>query len=264
LLRHRVEIWTQDAAAMNGFENLDFSEFDFPPTIVLRFSHARLLDVSANFQANFDEEITRIRAGIGAQDLQDFRRSDGKLTNTLSVSTDRSHQLRMTKIKVLEIVCAYLYSGRQQDAWQSLAEMWPSSDIDRIRVAIANVRARGIHGQADDLSAGLAIDKKKRAQIFDAVHRSGSGDKVEVVPPQGILMQRPASSQIQQQGSEAEKLLDLVVDEAGKVRSAEPAGKVRWVDPELINAAFTWKFIPAFKDNHPVASRTRLDVSLRQ
>jgi hypothetical protein len=126
------------------------------------------------------------------------------------------------------------------------------------------VRARGIHGQADDLSAGLAIDKKKRAQIFDAVHRSGSGDKVEVVPPQGILMQRPASSQIQQQGSEAEKLLDLVVDEAGKVRSAEPAGKVRWVDPELINAAFTWKFIPAFKDNHPVASRTRLDVSLRQ
>jgi hypothetical protein len=76
-------------------------------------------------------------------------------------------------------------------------------------------------------------------------------------------MQRPASSAIPQ-GSNPEKRLDLVVDEAGKVRSAEPAGSVKWVDPELINAALTWKFIPAFKDGRPVASRIRLDVSLTQ
>jgi hypothetical protein len=68
----------------------------------------------------------------------------------------------------------------------------------------------------------------------------------------------------QEQDQTAELLLDLVIDSAGKVRSAEPAGKVKWVDPELINAASTWKFIPAFKDGRPVASRLRLDVSLKQ
>lgn len=260
----RVEIWTQDAAAVNGFENLELAELDYPPNVAFRFAHGRLVDVSDEFQPYFDEEITRIRAEIHAQDLQDFKRSDGKLTPTLSISPDRLHQLRMVKIKVLEIVWAYLYSGREQNAWRSLAEMWPSEDVDRIRVAIMNVRARGIHGQADGPSSGPAAGKKKHARIFDAVSRSGPGGKLEVVPPQGILMQRPASSDIQQQGSDPEKLLDLVVDEAGKVRSAEPAGKVKWVDPELINAAFTWKFIPAFKDSRPVASRVRLDVSLRQ
>ena len=259
-----VEIWTQDAAAVNGFENLELAELDYPPTLAFRFAHGRLLDVSAEFQPFFNEEITRIRAGIHSQDLQDFRRSDGKLTTTLSISPDRLHQLRMVKIKVLEIVWAYLYSGRDQNAWRSLAEMWPSEDVDRIRGAIMNARARGIQGQADRPSSGPVTGKKKRARIFDAVSRAGPRGKLEVVPPEGILMQRPASSDIQQQGSDREKLLDLVVDEAGKVRSAEPAGKVNWVDPELINAAFTWKFIPAFKDGRPVASRVRLDVSLRR
>ena len=260
----RVEIWIQDAAAVNGFENLTLAELDYPPTLVFRFANGQLLDVSAEFQPFFDEEITRIRAGIHAQDLQDFRRSDGKLKATLSMSPDQLHQLRMVKIKVLEIVWAYLYSWREQDAWRSLGEMWPSEDVDRIRVAIMNVRARGIQGQADGPSSSPVAGKKKHARIFDAVSRSGLRGKLEVVPPRAMLMQRPATSDIQQQGSDSEKLLDLVVDEAGKVRSAAPAGKVNWVDPELINAAFTWKFIPAFKDGRPVASRVRLDVSLRR
>jgi hypothetical protein len=45
------------------------------------------------------------------------------------------HRRRVTKIKVLEIVWAYLYSGREQQAWDALAEMWPSSDLDRISLA---------------------------------------------------------------------------------------------------------------------------------
>ena len=34
-----------------------------------------------------------------------------------------------------------------------------------------------------------------------------------------------------------ELLLELIVDRAGKVRSAEPVGKANWIDPELIGAA---------------------------
>jgi outer membrane biosynthesis protein TonB len=68
----------------------------------------------------------------------------------------------------------------------------------------------------------------------------------------------------QQQDQPEELLVDLVIDSAGKVRSAEPAGKVKWVDAELINAASGWKFVPAFKDGRPVACRLRLTVSLKQ
>jgi hypothetical protein len=260
-----VEIWTNDAAAVNRFENLVLSELDFAPSVVFRFAHGQLLDVSAEFQPYFDDEIARMRAGIHSQDLEDFKGSDGRLTPTPSISAERLHRLRMVKIKVLEIVSAYLYSGRDQDAWRSLAEMWPPADIDRIRSAVVKVRTRGIHSQADGTSAGPPRGKKKHAQIFDMASRSGPERKLAVTPPRAILLRRPPVMDIEQQGVPgSESLLDLVIDASGKVRSAEPAGKVKWAAPDLINAALTWKFIPAFKDGRPVASRLRLAVSLRQ
>lgn len=45
----RVEIWTHDAGAADGFEGLDLDEFDFAPTVVLRFEGGRLMDVSSDF-----------------------------------------------------------------------------------------------------------------------------------------------------------------------------------------------------------------------
>lgn len=261
----KVEIWTNDAAALNGFENLSLGELDSAPTVVLRFGHGQLLDVSAEFQSYFDDEIARIRGGNHPQDLGDFKGSDGKLTPTHSISAERMHHMRMVKVKVLEIVWDYLYSGREQDAWRALAEMWPAADVDRIRSALVSARAHGIHSQAEGASAGPPRGRKKHAQIFDAVSTTGPGRKLEVIPPRAILLRRPPVSETQQQSlPEAELLLDLVIDAAGKVRSAKPAGKVKWVDPDLINAALTWKFIPAFKDDVPVASRLRIGVSPRQ
>jgi hypothetical protein len=58
--------------------------------------------------------------------------------------------------------------------------------------------------------------------------------------------------------------LDLVIDGSGKVRSAKSSGKVKDADSDIINAALTWKFIPAFRGDRPVASRLRLAVSPRQ
>ena len=256
-----VEIWTDDAAAVDGFEKLTLSEFDSAPTVVFRFAHGQLLDVNAEFQSYFDNEIAGIRAGILPQDLEEFKNNDGQLAVTpIPASAERLHRLRSVKIKVLEIVWAYLYSGRDGDAWRSLAEMWPSADLDRIHGAILKTRELGIHSQADGTSTGPPRRKKKHAPVFDAVGRSGPGRKLEVVPPEAILLQRPATSQQQAQP----EFLDLVVDESGKVRSVEPEGKGKWVDPELMSAALTWKFIPAFKDGRNVASRMRIAVSAKQ
>jgi hypothetical protein len=261
-----VEIWTTDAAAVDGFEKLSLSELDSAPTVVLRFAHRRLQDVSAEFQRHFDEEIARIRATIHPQDFEDFKNSDGRITAIPSpASAEKMHQLRMVKVKVLEIVWNYLYSGREQEGWRSLAEMWPSPDVDRIRAAITHVRMHGIHSQAEITSLGPSHGKQKHARVFDAVGTAGPSRRLEVVPPRGILLQGPPVAEIEQQGpSEPELLLDIVVDRAGKVSSAEPAGKVRWVDPALINAALGWKFVPAFKDNQAVASHLRLAVSAKR
>jgi hypothetical protein len=261
-----VEIWTDDAAALDGFEKLTLGELDSAPTVVFRFSHGQLRDVSTEFQSYFDDEIARMRAGIHPQDLEDFKKSDGKLAALPTpASAERLHHLRMVKIRVLEIVWAYLYSGRAQDAWHALAEMWPPADVDRIRAGLLKTQALGIHREADATSTGLPQGKKKHAHIFDAVSRSGPENQLQVVPPAAILLQRPPLSEIHPQGPpEPDVLLDLVVDAAGKVRSAESAGKMKSVDPELIHAASNWKFIPAFKDGRAVASRLHLTVSPRQ
>ena len=260
----RVEIWTDDAAAVKGLENLALGELDFVPTLVLRFSHGRLLDVSPEFQAYFDSEIAKVKAGLHSQDLQDFKNSDDRLTSPPSLAAEQLHRLRITKIKVLEIVWSYLYSGREEQAWRALGEMWPAGDVSRIRTEIWNARARGIRAQTDGESTESSKSRKKHAQIFDAVSRSQSEGRLEISPPRMILLRRPPVVMAQEQDQTGELLLDLVIDSAGKVRSAEPAGKVKWVDPELINAASGWKFIPAFREGRPVASRLRLDVSLKQ
>jgi len=127
-----VEVFTDDAAAVNGFEKLTLGEMDSPPTIVFRLANTHLQDVSAEFQPYFDDQIRTIRAAIAPHSVEDFRNSDGALAETSSgSSTKKLHRLRTVKIKVLEIVWAYLYSRREQQAWRSLAAIWPSADVDR-------------------------------------------------------------------------------------------------------------------------------------
>ncbi len=260
----RVEIWTDDGAAVKGFETLTLSELDSAPAVVFRFARGQLTDVSAEFQSYFDRQIAQERGEIPPQDLEAFRNSDGKLAElSTPASAERLHRLRGVKVKVLEIVWAYLYSGREAEAWRSLAEMWPAADVDRVRAAIVKARARGIHSEADGTSAGPAPGKKKQARIVDAVSRPGAGRGVEVVPPQAILLELPHAPEGQMPGP-PKALLDLVIDAAGKVRSAEAAGKAQSIPPEWIAIASTWKFIPAFKDGRPVASRLRIAVTPKQ
>jgi hypothetical protein len=259
----RVEIWTHDAAAVDGFDNLVVSELDLPPTIVLRLAHGQLLDVSSEFRLYFDHQIAKVRAELDAQDLRDFKGSDGRLSPSASFSAERLHHLRGVKVKVFEIVWSYLYSGREQEAWHSLADMWPAADADRIRVAILDARARGIRAQVDGVSAGVPPGRKKHVGIFDAIGRSEPG-RSDIIPPEPILLQRPPPLGVPEQGlPESELLLDLVIDSAGKVRSAAQVGNSNALR-DLVGATAEWKFIPAFKAGRAVASRLRLAVSLKR
>jgi hypothetical protein len=108
-----VEIWTTDSAAVNGFDNLPLSSFDSPPTVVLRFEDGKLMDVSSEFQAHFDQRIKALRSQLDAQQLISFKASDGRLSDEHLAADGPPHGLLATKVKVLEIVWAWLYSGRK-------------------------------------------------------------------------------------------------------------------------------------------------------
>jgi hypothetical protein len=256
----RVEIWTHDAAAVDGLEKLTLGEMDFPPTVVFRFAHGQLVDVSAEFRERYDTDIAKIKADVRPQDVENFKNSDGQLREAgTPASIERLHYLRATKVKVLEIVWAYLYSGREQAAWDALAKMWPTADIDRIHNVLLKARSQGVRNQAQNTSMG-SQGKKKHAQIFqveDPFHQNSS----EVIPPQPILLERSSMSAVQAGTTEEEALLNLVIDAAGKVRSVQPATKSASSDGNLIEAASGWKFVPAFKDGKPVASRLRINVA---
>jgi hypothetical protein len=271
-----IEIWTSDAGAVDGFESLPLSALDFAPPIVLRFEHKRLMDVSSEFQSQFDRQIATVRAQLDAQRLSDFKNSDGKLSIISHLTMDESHRLRITKIKVLEIVWCYLYSGREQDAWHALADMWPSADFDRIRAAILNARDHGIRSEVDGVSGGSSHSRRKRqVMIYDRVTDSqpnnqvheedetgGSEDHMRAFQadtyPQPILFRRPPPPEgLPAAVLTAEVAVNMVIDAAGKVWSIKIEGKP---DKDLVDASSKWKFVPALKNGNPVASRLRLGV----
>jgi hypothetical protein len=270
----RVEIWTDDAAAVEGFENLRLSDLDFAPPIVLRFARGRLLDVSSEFRPYYNQKIAEERAKIVPEDLDDFKKSDGKLDPASMIPVVKLSRMRSAKIKVLEIVWSYLYSGREPDAWHALQEMWPASDIDRIRSAVSGALARGIRSQVDGVLTVTHPGRQSYAKIFDGTvvvsappGLTPKNAKVAppITPPRAILMERePPLTAMEQELAKNESTLKLVIDSAGKVRSVEVIGNVEKVDEQLLRSTTGWKFIPAFNADQPVASQILLGVSLRR
>jgi hypothetical protein len=252
----RVEVWTDDAAALEGFENLTFSEPGFLPPVVLRFEQNRLLDAGSEFQPIFDQLISKLKGRISSQELKDFKSSDGKLAPGGTLPSQITVRLRAVKIGVLEIAWSYLNSGREHEAWAALADMWPATDVERIRAAIIKARDGGIHAQVEGVAT---VRKNKRATIYDIT--KSQGDESEVVGPQPILLRRPPPAASEQGLEKAESSVVLIIDSAGKVHLAGGPGST---DADLIAATRGWKFIPAQRGGHAVACRTRLAVSARR
>ena len=251
-----IEIWTDDSGALDGVEGLTLGEIEFVPTYVLRPDHNRLLDASAEFRGFFDDVITRVRSRVNPEVLRDFKASDGRLQAGPEATVQqlvRLHNLRTQKIQALEIVWAYLYSGREEEAWHALEELWPARDLDRIRGEILKARARGIRAQLDGVASAKLI--KHRKPIFN---------QSEITPAKAILMRvYPPEGQDIPVGHK-EVHVELVIDSAGKVRSAKPAGKTEPLEQYVQISASRWKFIPAFKNQRPVAMRMHTIISPMQ
>jgi hypothetical protein len=284
-----VEIWTHDAQAVDGFEDFPLSSFDFPPTVVLRFEKRGLMDASAEFRAEFDRQIAAVKAQLNPQQLSAFKASDGTLAATPPSSVEELHSLMAAKIGVLEIVFAYLYSGREDQAWQTLRDLWPAADYDRIRAEIAAARSRGILRQVD--GAGTE-EKRLKIKHQTAIYKAPSNrSKPSLEPAPSLVRPSPAtdgrtimaSSGNSDEGQafiadtapvqidlymkgtsdedeaplETQRTVHLLIDDAGKVHSIKFDGPP---DQRIKDSIAGWRFIPALKNGHPVACS--LDLSL--
>jgi hypothetical protein len=247
---------------------------------VLRFVQGRLLEVGSEFQGYFDGAIARVRRGLDPEEMREFKNSSGRLPPTAHFSAEdlrHSEKLEHTKEKVLQIVWAYLYSGREQEAWKSLAEMWPPADFDRIRTAIIGARDRGIRAQVDGVSEKASSGAEKNTEVFDArtlrvVQASGmlagehvqgeriEGKRTDIVLPAPILIgQKPPEGRTDDTLPDSGLMLDLVIDAAGKIRRAGSTDPL--FDSSLKEATTNWKFVPAFRGARPIASNIYFIIS---
>lgn len=278
-----VEIWTDDAAAVAGFDDLSPKAFDLAPTVVLRFQKGALLDVGSEFRSVFDANIAKVRAALDPSDLLDFKSSDGKLAAlSAAASPDAVHRRerqQSTKVKVLEIVWAYLYSGREQQAWEQLAVMWPDADLSRVSTAIQSALARGMRSQVDRVSTLVPRGARPQITIFEdrpqAILPQARGGQGQTTPtnsfanpsfiyPKPIIMPGPPGALPPKDLVQSEVQLEVVIDSAGKVRSVAPAQGEAAMNPAIRAAAQYWKFIPGFHDNQAIACRVYFAVSLQR
>jgi len=276
-LNGEVQIWTSDASSLIGFESPVFSRSELAPPVVLRFVHGKLLNVGSEFQNYFDEDAAKARSQLTPEDLRAFQNSDGRLASTAHFSQEEqraSENLLRTKLRVLQIVWAYLYSGREQEAWKTLAELWPPADLERIKAEMIRARGQGILSHVDGASTA-GRPPANTVKVFDLRIRTTSqalpasgGRRVTTPPPTAVSnVASPVPIFIAHQAVEGEteddlpasEMLDLTIDSAGKVRSVvstDPAFAAKIKDDTA-----GWKFIPAMSDGQAVASRVYMVVS---
>jgi hypothetical protein len=140
----RVEIWARDYAFLD-FDGLP-AAISPAPRVVFRLKGATLAHVSQAFWSEYEREIAEARGLISQDTLDDFLavpiQGDDKKPKELGPEEQR----KITELKgiVLEIVLAYLYGGRGQEAWKALDDMWPATDKPRMRQMILKARSSGI------------------------------------------------------------------------------------------------------------------------
>lgn len=270
-LNGRIAIWAHDGAAAVGFDNLNYADFDALPTVVLRFEHRQLADVSAEYAPHYDETIAKLRSELDGPSLNAFRASDGKLLDG-SLPAQQLFLLRKPKVKVLEIVWAFLYSGRPQQAWDELRRDWPASDVERAQAGILEARKKGIDAQVAAVVEAGGARHRSEPVVYDTtatvphaqqqnfnmtLNVSTRISKIPLntlvdSPPEAILLLRKNLAR-------STESVQLLIDAAGKVHAAKLIGNA--VDPEILNAAMNWKFVPAFRGGRAVPCRDVIEVS---
>jgi hypothetical protein len=105
------------------------------PVVLLKLDGDNLVDVSAQHAEIYDKEIERARAQLSPDELEKFKQSKFHGFYTDQVAAVHN---------VLTIILDYAYSGREEQAWEALNELWPANDAGRVKSLIMERRRRGM------------------------------------------------------------------------------------------------------------------------
>ncbi len=106
------------------------------PQLLLKLDGDNLVDVSAKYPELYDREIEQERSQLTREDLAKLKAANFH---------DKLYTDQVPTVhKVLTIVLDYVYSGREDQAWQTLQELWPNDDVSRVKSLINERRHRGI------------------------------------------------------------------------------------------------------------------------
>lgn len=133
-----VDIVTQDAA---------FDSFDDQchacaalPVVYLRLDGEQFVDVGAEHIADYDEIIAKNQQALSAVRRRNFRSAQADPYQG-DDGTDTTAQ------KILSIIFAYLYSGREAQSRRALQDLWPPFDQERLWKLVLQTRQEGILGE---------------------------------------------------------------------------------------------------------------------
>ena len=132
----RIYFGIQDGA-FDYFDGLCHACTPFP-LVFFRLEGKRLVDISSEFTTDYDDIVKESKAALKNEDLAAIAAMVTKPTETPQPET------RDAVERILTIVFAYLYSGRENQARQELQAMWPKFDQDRMWGLIQEQRREGI------------------------------------------------------------------------------------------------------------------------
>jgi hypothetical protein len=141
-----TEIVTHDTA-FRDFEG--FSADQVPaPLLFLRLKGKEIFNVSQIYWADYERDINEAKSKISKNDIATLRGESPKQKNEANAGkeADPAEVAHMHELQalVLQIVLDQIYGGHGQEAWKTLAEMWPYNDRDRIRGEILRRRMAGV------------------------------------------------------------------------------------------------------------------------
>ena len=140
----KVEI----SAAENAFDSIEgLSTTDSPhPLVIFRLKGTTLYYVSPAFWHEYEADIAQARGQISKSELNDMLMSEMPDAKPASPDEHDPKAEKYLHIRglVLQIALDYLYGGRGQQAWDTIADMWPENDRRRIRQVILKGRTEGV------------------------------------------------------------------------------------------------------------------------
>src|SRR5712692_1013180 len=143
LNRNGTITWIAEDGSFDYFDGLCHACTPFTE-LYLKMEGDRIIDISPQYLSHYDDEIKAARFKLIHEHLEDFiaARNEQQI----------SRVAENVKPLVLTVVLAYLYSGREQQAWKALDEMWPRFDRPRIRRLIVETRSKGLLRYVDNKS----------------------------------------------------------------------------------------------------------------